>query len=108
MCVAGILAYIADKLKTIDVGHIDISDDQIDLFSRKKPQSLESACCLDNLIITARFDRRYQERAHRCGVFSDKNSLHAASGRLLCNLWVNSAFSIATPAWERKISSESV
>src|SRR6185369_381978 len=66
-------AKIADQLKSVDVGHVDVSENQVHIFPRKNPQSLKAAGGLDDTIVTKHFNGGYQHGAHGRRVISDQD-----------------------------------
>ena len=70
-----------DQLEPVDVGHVDVGDDQVEGAAREQPQRLEAAARLGDLHRGLELlERRRDQRPHRRRVLDDEDALH---GRLL-------------------------
>jgi hypothetical protein len=65
-----------NEFEAVDVRHVDIGHDEVELLAGQKAQRLEAALGLDNLDRDVQLlEARSQQRPHCRGVFYDQNSL---------------------------------
>ncbi len=77
------LAYEVHQLQPVDVGHVDVGDDEVVRTTREEPEGLEAARRLDDLdgfvAVVGLFQRGANERSHRGGVFHEEDARHLVS-----------------------------
>jgi len=77
----------SDEFQTIDVGHVDVGDDEIVVITGQKPQSIEAAGRFDNFNVVVgcaeQFGRALESRANvrpdSGRVFDDQNASHGCA-----------------------------
>ncbi len=77
------LADELDQLESVDVGHVDVSDDEIVAATGQQSQSIEPARSFDNLDGTEPrpfgLESRANKGSRRCGIFDQQNPTHVSS-----------------------------
>src|SRR5574341_82368 len=106
--VGGIGLDEADKLKPVDVGHVDVGDDEVELPRWERLEGLEAVGDFHGEEISGLFQRDPHHRADRLGVLDDQDVLHFRPLSISASFFSSSAFSRAMPAWFMKISSVSM
>lgn len=82
-----VVSHETDDFESVDVGHVDVRDDEVEVSARKKPQCVETTRRLDDLDVLRSsvkqlgrtFEGRANERPERGGVLDDQDASHGAA-----------------------------
>ena len=74
---AALFSHERDQFEPVDVGHVDVGDDQVVGLARKLPQGVEAALRLGDLDGDVEIlEGSRQQSPHRRGIFYDQDVLH--------------------------------
>src|SRR5512143_1313568 len=108
LAVGGVRFHVSDQFKAVDVGHVDIGNDQIERLRGQHLERLEPVAGLGCQKPSGLFERHPDHGANGLGILDDQDIPHFFSFCSSARRFSKSAFSKAMPAWFMKISSTSV